>query len=119
MLTTVKGTYDNGQITFHETPPVFSGPVKVIVTFLEPDEDNTLPKTFEHLFPCLHRWVDLGNEVRMGQDSMYYSQSLVHCFDEGGTIYESPADVNDLEQALQLADAAIRAWLEDNMPDEL
>lgn len=123
MLTAIKGTYNNGQITFHETPPVFPGPVEVMVTFLEPAKDaiqtESSSETFGQLFPCLHRWVELGNEVRLGQDSMHYSQSLVHCFDEGGTIYESPADLNDLEQALQLADAAIRDWLEDNMPDEL
>ena len=123
MLTAIKGTYVNGQIIFRETPPVFSGPVDVIVTFLEADEDTDkteLPSgTFEHLFPFLHRWVELGNEVRLGQDSMYYSQSLVHCFDEGGTIYESPADVNNLEQALQLANTAIRDWLANNMPDKL
>ncbi len=49
---------------------------------------------------------------------MYYSQSLVHCFGEGGTIYESRADVNDFEQALQLAKVAIRDWLANNMPDK-
>jgi hypothetical protein len=41
MLTTVKGTYTDGRITFHETPPpVVSGPVEVIVTFLAADEDT-------------------------------------------------------------------------------
>lgn len=120
---TAKGIYNNGQITFDEPPPVFRGPVEVIVTFLETDEDagtmESPPVTFGHLFPCLHRWVESGNEVRLGQDSMYYSRSLVYCFDEGGTIYESPPEVNDIQQALQLADAAIHDWLEDNMPDEL
>lgn len=75
--------------------------------------------TFKDLFPYLHRWAELGNEVRLGQDSMYSSQALVSCFDEGGTIYESPSDVNDIQQALELADAAIRKWMEKNMPDEL
>jgi|GEM_PF-1741769 len=73
--------------------------------------------SFEMLFPYLYRWVDLGNELRMGQD--YNSDSLVQCFDEGGTIYQSPPDVNDLQQALELADAAIHDWLAEAMPDEL
>jgi hypothetical protein len=34
MLTAVKGTYDNGQIIWDETPPVQKR-TKVIVTFLE------------------------------------------------------------------------------------
>ena len=37
MLTTVKGTYSNGQITLHETPLV-QEQTEVIVTFLEQEE---------------------------------------------------------------------------------
>lgn len=39
MLTAIKGTYDNGQIIWDETPPI-QKVTKVIVTFLE--EENTL-----------------------------------------------------------------------------
>ena len=88
--------------------------------FVENAKENATPTdTFEHLFPYLYRWVDLGNEVRLGQDAMYYSTSLVQCFDEGGTIYQSPSDIDNIEEALQLADAAIHDWMEENMPDEL
>ncbi len=34
MLTAIRGTYENGQITWHETPPVQER-TEVIVTFLE------------------------------------------------------------------------------------
>lgn len=34
MLTSLKGTYENGQITLEETPPT-TKPVQVVVTFLE------------------------------------------------------------------------------------
>lgn len=34
MLTTVKGTYDHGQIILHEIPPIQEG-TEVLVTFLE------------------------------------------------------------------------------------
>jgi hypothetical protein len=67
--------------------------------------------TFEDLFPNLYRWVDMGNEFRLGQDSVHYVGSLVSCFDEGGTVYEAPADETDLQQALELAEAAIGEWL--------
>lgn len=39
MLTTVKGTYDNGRITLHETPSVPEH-TEVIVTFLEKEGDR-------------------------------------------------------------------------------
>lgn len=39
MLSAVKGTYDNGQIILHETPPVQER-TEVIVMFLE---DETVP----------------------------------------------------------------------------
>lgn len=42
MLTALKGTYRNGQIILHETPPV-QGDTDVIVTFLE-KEIAPLPK---------------------------------------------------------------------------
>lgn len=73
--------------------------------------------TFEDLFPNLYRWVDMGNELRLGQDSMYYAQGLVHCFDEGGTVYESPADQTDIQHALEGAEAAIGQWLDENDPE--
>lgn len=75
--------------------------------------------TFAHLFPHLHRWVELDGKVEIGYDIMGYSNSLVMCHDEGGTVYMSPADVTDIQPALELADAAIRDWLKDNMPNEL
>lgn len=44
MLTTVQGTYQNGQIILHETPAVQDG-TEVFVTFLkEVDPDKPRPK---------------------------------------------------------------------------
>ncbi len=70
--------------------------------------------TFEDLFPNLYRWIDLGNEVRLGQNSTYDDQVLVSCFDEGGTVYESSADETDLQEAMEGAEAAIGEWLDEN-----
>ncbi|QJD77628.1 hypothetical protein [Spirosoma rhododendri] len=39
MLTTVQGTYQNGQIILHETPPV-QEQTEVIVTFLTNEKKN-------------------------------------------------------------------------------
>lgn len=123
MLTSIRAIYENGQIIWNETPPVFSKPVRVIVTFLEMDDEagqtDSLPETFRHLFPYLHRWVELDGKVEIGYDVMGYSHSLVMCHDEGGTVYMSPPDITDIQQALELANTAIRVWLEEHMPDEL
>lgn len=40
MLTAVKATYDNGQIIWHEQPPV-QKKMEVIVTFLDEDIETT------------------------------------------------------------------------------
>ena len=40
MLTAIKGTYDHGQITLHETPPVQER-TEVIIMFLEETADAT------------------------------------------------------------------------------
>ena len=43
MLTTVKGTYSNGQIILHETPPL-QEQTEVIVTFLEKTPPSGKPR---------------------------------------------------------------------------
>lgn len=75
--------------------------------------------TFQDLFPHLHRWVELDGKVEIGYDVMGYTSSLAMCHDEGGTVYMSPSEVTDIQQALELADAAIREWIEETMPGEL
>jgi hypothetical protein len=121
MLTAIRGTYENGQISWDETPPVFAAPVRVIVTFLELEETNQpiVSETFKGSFPNLHRWVELDGKVEIGYDVMGYTNSLVMCHDEGGTVYMSPSEVTDIQQALELADATIREWMDENMPGEL
>lgn len=43
MLTTVKGTYENGRIIWHETPPVQER-TEVIITFLEKETPPRKPR---------------------------------------------------------------------------
>jgi Protein of unknown function (DUF2281) len=43
MLTAIQGTYENGQVTLKETPKT-DHKMNVIVTFLEEDIINPLPK---------------------------------------------------------------------------
>ena len=72
--------------------------------------------TFEDLFPNLHQWADSGSEIKMGSTGNH--GHLVTCVDEGGMVYESPAEVTDLQKALELAEAAIGDWLDENGDDD-
>jgi hypothetical protein len=71
--------------------------------------------TFEDLFPNLAYWADMGNQIQIGADAN--TASLVTCTDMGGTVYESPAEINDLQRALELAEAAIAEWVDENEDD--
>ena len=71
--------------------------------------------TFEDLFPNLHYWAESGDQIQLGTD--YDNHSLVTCINEGGTVYQSPAEVTDLQKALELAEAAIGEWIDDNEDD--
>ena len=71
--------------------------------------------TFEDLFPNLAQWAESGNEIQLGTNAD--KQSLVTCIDEGGSVYESPTEITDLQRALELAEAAIGEWLDENEDD--
>ncbi|MBO0932097.1 hypothetical protein [Fibrella aquatilis] len=71
--------------------------------------------TFEDLFPNLAHWAESDGEIQMGSTGNL--GHLVSCIDEGGVVYESPADVTDLQEALELAEAAIGEWLDENGGD--
>ena len=71
--------------------------------------------TFDDLFPNLAYWAESGNQIQLGTNAD--NHSLVACLDTGGTVYESPAEVTDLQQALELAEAAIGEWLDENEDD--
>ncbi|WP_020605639.1 hypothetical protein [Spirosoma spitsbergense] len=66
MLTAVKGTYDHGQITLHETPPV-QNRAEVIVMFLEEVADATGQPRKESGFAGI-RFGSLAGRVTLPAD---------------------------------------------------
>ena len=71
--------------------------------------------TFEDLFPSLAYWAESGDQIQLGTDAD--NDSLVTCLNQGGTVYQSPPEVTDLQKALELAEAAIGEWLDENEDD--
>lgn len=72
--------------------------------------------TFDDLFPNLAYWAESGDQIQLGTDAG--TDSLVTCLNTGGTVYESPAEITDLQKALELAEAAIGEWLDENGDDD-
>ncbi len=70
--------------------------------------------TFDDLFPNLAAWVDMGNEIQIGNSD---AGTLIACIDDGGVVYETPTDITDFQKALELAEAAIGEWLDENEDD--
>jgi len=73
--------------------------------------------SFEKTYTYLYRWAASYGCVEFGQ--LEESDGLVRCIDEGGTVFESPAKVINLEKALEMANEAMYDWFEINDPDEL
>lgn len=73
--------------------------------------------SLQKTYPYLYRWAETYGTVEFGQ--LEESDGLVRCIDEGGTVFESPSKVKDLDTALKMADEAIYEWFDINDPDEL
>jgi hypothetical protein len=65
--------------------------------------------SFTELYPNLAYRVESFGWIELGQDD--YSRSLICILDEGGMIWESKERHDNLDAALQDAEAAIADWL--------
>lgn len=70
-----------------------------------------MSQSFEATYANITHWVDAYGWIEIGADE--YSSSLIRVLDEGGMIWESEDDYETLDEALQAADAAIAAWLDE------
>ena len=71
--------------------------------------------SFERSYPHIASWVEDGC-LEIGSIS-YHSDTFICAIDEGGTIWESPACFETLDEALAAADAGIAAWYGAEMPE--
>jgi len=70
-----------------------------------------MANSFEQLYPNLAYWVESFGWIELGQDD--YSRSLIRILDEGGMIWESKESYDNLDAALQDAEAAIAHWFKE------
>ncbi|EKV03394.1 transcriptional regulator [Leptolyngbya sp. Heron Island J] len=71
--------------------------------------------SFEQAYPHITSWVQDGC-LEIGSIS-YYDDSFIRAIDEGGTVWESPAQFETLDEALAAADRGIAEWCSINMPE--
>jgi hypothetical protein len=69
MLTTVKGVYDHGKITLTEAPPVKTR-ADVMVTFLSPDEKNTVKQKQKIILGMLEGKIKLPDDFNEPLDDL-------------------------------------------------
>jgi hypothetical protein len=80
----VHGFYENGQVRFNHIPPIKSGVMRVIVTFLE-EESDTIPNSDEYLahiatvdgFTALQQNWDTYNADKISAQSIVVSKELL------------------------------------------
>mgnify|MGYP001795396633 CR=1 FL=1 len=71
--------------------------------------------SFEQSYPHITSWVQDGC-LEIGSIS-YYDDSFIRAIDEGGTVWESPAQFETLDEALAAADRGIAEWCSINIPE--
>jgi hypothetical protein len=79
------------------------------------DSTKRVAPSFAESYPALGRWVQVQGWIEIGP--MPGSRSLVRVLDEGGLIWESAAAEQDLDGALQAAEAAVARWLRHQLGD--
>ncbi len=71
--------------------------------------------SLEQLYPHIASWVQDGC-LEIGNIS-HYTDAFICAMDEGGTIWESPALFETLDEALAAADAGIAEWYGTQAPE--
>ena len=71
--------------------------------------------SFEQSYPHITSWVQDGC-LEIGSIS-YHDDSFIRAIDEGGTVWDSSAQFETLDDALAAADQGIAEWYGDQAPD--
>jgi hypothetical protein len=77
----------------------------------EPHRRRRLP--VEQAYPRVARWVQGYGWIELGHDDM--GRSFVRALDDGGVVWEGAASYAYIDDALQALDAALAAWLRDQL----
>ena len=78
-------------------------------------ESEIVPNEFAKKYPNIADWVTDGT-VEIGRPE--WGHSFISVYDEGGTVWEGKRSYATIDEALQDAEAAIAAWVKENMYNE-
>ena len=69
--------------------------------------------SFEETYPTITAWVKEHGWIEIGEDD--YSSSFVRGLEIGGLIWESSENYETMDEALQMLEAELRKWMEENL----
>lgn len=73
-------------------------------------EAEIIPNEFAKKYPHIADWVTDGT-IEIG--SLEWGHSFISVYDEGGAVWEGKRKYATMDEALQDAEQAIAAWLEE------
>ncbi len=68
--------------------------------------------SFSKSYPTVARWIEEQGWIEIGSDE--YSNSLVRALDPGGVVWESDANVDSIDEALEELEKELKSWFRKN-----
>jgi hypothetical protein len=68
--------------------------------------------SFADSYPTIARWIDEQGWIEIGADE--YSTSLVRALDPGGMVWESNAEIDAIDEALNELEKELKKWFKKN-----
>ena len=72
-----------------------------------------MERSFEETYPTITAWVKEHGWIEIGENDD--STSFVRALDIGGLIWESSANYETMDGALQILEVELRKWMEENL----
>jgi hypothetical protein len=68
--------------------------------------------SFAESFPTITRWIEEQGYIEIGANE--YSISLVRALDPGGMVWESNAEIDAIDEALNELEEELKKWFKKN-----
>jgi hypothetical protein len=68
--------------------------------------------SFTESYPTITRWIEEQGYIEIGADE--YSTSLVRALDPGGMVWESNAELDSIDNALNELEKELKKWFKKN-----
>ena len=68
--------------------------------------------SFAESYPTITRWIEEQGYIEIGINE--YSASLVRALDPGGMVWESKAEIDSIDEALNELEKELKKWFKKN-----